>query len=140
VCDLQPISAKYVLGSLIKASDEIHLYAIAFQRNCAELGTKTRIAPTEATGFYSFDIHLVCAEYAVEALGVTSIEVRLMAFYIKSKCIVVSVDTWLSTSGEIRIFTNGLLHDIAEYVLQTCFSPTEGGSDLTLHIQLTCVE
>jgi hypothetical protein len=53
------------------------------QRRCTELGTKTRIASTEATGVYSFDIYLVCAENAVETLGFSSIEIRLMAFYIK---------------------------------------------------------
>jgi hypothetical protein len=89
------------------------------QRSCTELGTKTRIAPTEATGVYSFDIYLVCAEYELETLNVTSIENRLMAFCIKPKCLVVSLETWLSTSGEIHIITNGLQLDCAECGLQT---------------------
>jgi hypothetical protein len=94
-------------------------------RIAALLGTKTRIAPPEATGVYSFDIYLVCAENAVGTLGVTSVEILLMELYIKAKCIVVSLDTWLSTSGGIRIITNGLQSDSSEYGLQTCLAPTE---------------
>jgi hypothetical protein len=32
----------------------------------SELGTETRIAPTEAIGVNSFDLHLVCSEYGLE--------------------------------------------------------------------------
>jgi hypothetical protein len=63
-----------------------------------------------------------------------------MAFYVKRKCIVVSLDTWLSTSGEIRIITNDMQHDSAEYGLQTCHIPIEGSSVLTIHVQPICDE
>jgi hypothetical protein len=122
VHNVQPISATYGLGSWLKPSDKISLCAIALLRSCTELGTKTWIARTEANGVYSFDF--ACAEYGLETLGLTSNGIRLMAFFIKPKVIVVSLETCLSTKDEIRIITNGWQRDCAEYGIQTwhtCF-------------------
>jgi hypothetical protein len=41
-------------------------------------GAKIGIAPTEATGVYSFVQYIVCVAYGPETFGVTSDEIRLM--------------------------------------------------------------
>jgi len=46
---------------------------------------QTRIAPTEASGVYSFEKRLICAEYGLETFVVTSGEISLKAFYQKTK-------------------------------------------------------
>jgi len=56
----------YWLASCLVRSDEIRLYEIDMLRSCIELRSKTRIAPTEATGVYPFDLYLKCAEYGVQ--------------------------------------------------------------------------
>jgi len=50
-----------------------------------------------------------------KTFGATSDEIRLMAFYLKQKCIDVSLETLLSKSDEIRIITNDLQLNFAEY-------------------------
>jgi hypothetical protein len=52
-------------------------------RACSEYGAKSRIAPTETTGVYSFVLHLVCAVYGLKTLGVTSVEIGLKLLYLK---------------------------------------------------------
>lgn len=53
---------------------------------------ETRIAPTEANGVYSFDLHLIRAEYGLETFGATSDLIRLMVFYLKPYCVVVGLE------------------------------------------------
>ena len=89
VLDLQPISEMYALGSLVGPSDEIRLYA---NWTYTEYGTKTRIAPTEATGIYSL-VFRICAEYELETFGATCDEIRLMAFYLNPDFIDISLKT-----------------------------------------------
>jgi len=68
VLALQPISARYWLVP----SDEIRLYAIDMLLTRSDYGTETGIAPIEANGVYSFDLHLICSENGLETFGATS--------------------------------------------------------------------
>jgi hypothetical protein len=54
------------------------------QRIDTDYAPKTRIEPTEATGFILLSLYLICAEYEIEAFDVTSDEIRLMAFYLNT--------------------------------------------------------
>jgi hypothetical protein len=108
------------------------------QRSCTELGTETRIEPTEAIGvnsLNSFEFFLYVLNMGPKHLAFQVIRLVYWHFIQKSKCIVVSLETKLSTSGEIRIIRNGLHRDSDEYGLKTCLTPTEGSSGLTLHIE-----
>jgi len=58
-------------------SDEIRLYAIGMLHSCTEYGNKSRIAPTEATGVNSFNLHIICAEYGLQPFVAISDEIRL---------------------------------------------------------------
>jgi len=53
-------------------SDEIRLYAIDMLLTRSDYGTETGIAPIEANGVYSFDLHLICSENGLETFGATS--------------------------------------------------------------------
>jgi len=53
-----------------------------------------------------------------------------MAFHLNPNCIVVSLETWLSTIDEIRIITKDLQLNCAEYELQTWLTATERSSVL----------
>ena len=61
------------------------------QRIYTEYVTKSRIEPTEPTGFYSFV--LICAEYEIKAFDATSDIIRLIVFYLNPDFIDVSPKT-----------------------------------------------
>jgi len=52
--------------------------------------------------------YLICAEYEFETFGSTSDQIRLMAFYLHTDVIEVSLETIHSISDKIDIITNDL--------------------------------
>jgi len=52
--------------------------------------------------------YLICAEYEFQTFGSTSDQTRLMAFYLHTDVIDVSLETILSISDETGIITNDL--------------------------------
>jgi len=53
-------------------------------------------------------LYFICAEYEFETFGSTSHQIRLMAFYLRTDVIDVSLETIHSISDEVGIITNDL--------------------------------
>jgi len=121
----------YALGSWLRPSDEIRLYANNMQRIYNEYGTKTIIEPTEVTGIYSFVFFLKCADYELKSFGATSNEILLMTFSLKPDFLDVSLKTWVLTSDEIGIITKDLCIKCTENELQTCLTSPDGSRAIT---------
>jgi len=81
--------------------------------------------------FILLSLYFICAEYNFEAFDATSEEIRLMAFYLNSDFIDVSLKALLSTSDEIRIITEALCLNSTEKELQTLLSPMDGSPAIT---------
>ena len=58
--------------------------------------------------FILFCLCLICAEYEFETFGSTSDQIRLMAFYLHTDVINVSLETIHSISDKIGLITNDL--------------------------------
>jgi len=61
----------------------------------------------------------------------SSLEIRLMVLYLYPDVIDISLNTWLSTSDEIRIITNIFCLNCTEHELKTWLSPMDGSLAIT---------
>jgi len=89
-------------------SDEIRLYANDMQRRCTQYGIKLELNLMKQLVFILLCLYLICAEYEFETFGYTSDQIRLMAFYLHTDVIDVSLETIHSISDKIGIITNDL--------------------------------
>jgi len=108
VLNLRTISAMYALGSWLVPRDEIRLYANDMQRSYTEYASKTRIEPTEATGIYSFVFMPYMCWNEFETFDSSSDQIRLMAFYLHTDVIDVTLQTIHSISDETATIKNDL--------------------------------
>ena len=88
--------------------DEIRLYAKDMQRRYTEYGIKLELNLMKQLVFILLCLYLICAEYEFGTFGSTSDQIRLMAFYIHTGVIDVSLETIHSISDKIGIITTDL--------------------------------
>jgi hypothetical protein len=72
------------------------------------MGLKLELKLLKQLVYILLCLYLICAEYEFETFGSTSDQIRLMAFYLHTDVIDVSLETILSISNETGIITNDL--------------------------------
>jgi len=72
------------------------------------LGLKLELNLLKQLVFILLCLYLICAEYEFETFGSTSVQMRLMVFYLHTDFIDVSLETIHSISDKICIITNDL--------------------------------
>jgi hypothetical protein len=85
---------------------------VYMQTTCSDaiqnMGLKLELNLMKQLVFILLCLYLICAEYEFETFGSTSDQIRLMAFYLNTDFIDVSLETIHSISDKIGIITNYL--------------------------------